>query len=150
METKSILHTWVTQLGLRHQGVLLTAIRGCDGAAKHDPSKPIMRAIRCTVLVPFDARELTEPKGFMYFEPHTFNEAIRDFSKNLDEYPLHFVLHVMHALELIGYKMPNNDRHTFLSGYLLLVKKFHLTPESELELDARLTEDRIASGTVAN
>lgn len=146
----SILQPWVTELGLRHQGVLLTAVRGCDGVAKHDVSKPVMRAIRATVLVPFDDRELTEPKGFIYFEHQAFKEGVEVLAKNLDEYPVHFVFHVIHALEVIGYKHPlSSIGYPFLYAYRRMVEKFHLNTETREQLDTRLCEDRVKNGTVA-
>jgi hypothetical protein len=149
-ETRSILYDWVQELGLRHQGVILAAMRGCDGVGKQDVTKPIMRAIRAVTLVPFDARELIEPKGYMYFEQDSFLEAIKVVSKSMDEYPLHFILHMLHALEIIGYKHPiSSVRAAFQYGYERLVKKMHLRPEMEGVMNERLTEDRIKDGTVA-
>jgi hypothetical protein len=149
-KTRSILYDWVQELGLRHQGVLLASIRGCDGVAKHDPSKAVMRAIRAVVLVPFDARELVEPKGFMYYEPDAFIEGINTLAKGMDEYPVHFIWHLIHAVEVIGYKHPEASvRYVFHAGYYKLVKKFHVQPESEQAMDSRLTEDRIKDNTVA-
>jgi hypothetical protein len=149
-KVQSVLQDWVMRLGLRHQGVLLAAIRGCDGVAKHDLSKPIMRAIRWAVMVPFDARELTEPKGFIYYEPESFREGARVFAKNTDEYPLHFVFHAMHALEMIGYCHPDPFvRENFKWAYVMMVRNIHLAPETAEQMNARLTEDRIASNSVA-
>lgn len=148
--TRSILYDWVQELGLRHQGVLLAAMRGCDGVGKQDVTKPIMRAIRAVTLVPYDARELREPKGYMYFEPDNFREAVNTFKKSMDEYPLHFILHMIHALEIIGYKHPlAGVRAAFQYGYETLVYKMHLRPEMESHMDTRLTEDRIKDNTVA-
>lgn len=148
--TRSILYDWVQELGLRHQGVLLAAQRGCDGVGKQDVTKPIMRAIRAVTLVPYDARELYESKGYMYFEPTSFREAVAAVSKSMDEYPLHFILHLIHGLEVIGYKHPEWDiRAVFYAAYCKLVTKFHMTPETEQHLDERLTEDRIKDGSVA-
>lgn len=149
--SRSILWGWVEDLGLRHQGVILTAIRGCDGVAKHDVSKPVMRAIRAVTLIPFDARELSEPKGFMYYEAgYEFRQAIVAFAKNMDEYPSHFVWHVIHACEVIGYCHGwDYVREDFRFAYGHLIKKFHVNPESKEEMEARLTEDRVASNTVA-
>jgi hypothetical protein len=67
-------------------------MRGCDGCPKQDATKPIMRAIRAITLVPFDARELSEPKGYMYYEEKSFWEALIAVSKSLDEYPIHFIM----------------------------------------------------------
>jgi hypothetical protein len=146
--SQSILQPWVSELGLRHQGVLMTAIRGCDGAPKHDLSKPLMRAIRWAVLVPFDPRELDFPKGFMYFQSTDFCAAYREFAKNIDEYPLHFILHLLHATEVIAYKMPRVEAHDFLEAYVHLVHSMHLRTEPEASMDDRLREDRIALKTV--
>lgn len=130
--------------------MILAAQRGCDGVGKQDVTKPIMRAIRAVTLVPYDARELFEPKGYMYFEPNSFNEAVAVVSKSMDEYPLHFILHMIHGLEVIGYKHPDHDvRLHFINAYRKLVRKFHMMPESEHDLDARLTEDRIKDNSVA-
>lgn len=149
-QTRSILYDWVQELGLRHQGVLLAAIRGCDGVAKHDPSKVVMRAIRAVVLVPFDARELVEPKGFMYYESDSFWEGVCTLSKSMDEYPVHFIWHLIHACEVIAYKHPQvSVRMSFISAYYKLVTKFHVQPELEQAMDSRLTEDRIKDNTVA-
>jgi hypothetical protein len=147
--TRSILYDWVQQIGLRHQGVILAAQRGCDGVGKQDVTKPIMRAIRAVTLVPYDARELFEPKGYMYYDHNSFDEAVAVVSKSMDEYPLHFILHMIHGLEVIGYKHPDfHVRRHFNNAYCKLVRKFHMVPESEADLDARLTEDRIKDNTV--
>lgn len=147
----NILQHWVAELGLRHQGVILTGIRGCDGVAKHDVSKPLMRAIRAVALVPFDPRELTEPKGFMYYAAgYEFRQSASAFAKNMDEYPSHFVWHVIHACEVIGYCHPNETvAADFCYAYTALINKFHVRPESKATMEERLTEDRVASNTVA-
>lgn len=150
MKKQSMVQDWVTELGLRHQGTLFTGVRGCDTAPKHDVTKPLMRAIRFAIFVAFDPRELTEPKGFMYYTPESFAETVRDFSKSMDHYPSHFVWHAIHAIEVIGYKHPNIIlRDSFSHAYRLLVGKFYVNPETEEQMDERLTEDRVAKGTVA-
>jgi hypothetical protein len=146
----SMVQDWVTALGLRHQGTLFTGVRGCDTAPKHDITKPLMRAIRFAIFVAFDPRELTEPKGFMYYNAELFAETVKDFSKNMDHYPGHFTWHAIHAIEVIGYKHPDAAmRDQFSRAYQLLVGKFHVNQETEEQMDARLTEDRIKNGTVA-
>ena len=49
---KSVMRDWTTHLPLRHQGVLVTAIRGCDHASKEDSSKSLTRMIRRAILNP--------------------------------------------------------------------------------------------------
>jgi hypothetical protein len=170
---KSILHDWVMDLPLRHQGVLLTGIRGCDGVPKHDLSKPVMRAIRFFVLINYDMRETICETGFTYWDPKAFREGVEILAKNLDEYPVHFVFHMLHALEVIGYHFPvgafihepeyaerlTKDGHglaqaedycgtLFRWAYEKLVRKFHLNSETYDQLQARLHEDRVADKTV--
>lgn len=150
MKQQSMVQEWVTELGLRHQGTLFTGVRGCDTAPKHDVTKPLMRAIRFAIFVAFDPRELTEPKGFMFYTPESFAETVREFSKSMDHYPSHFIWHAIHAIEVIGYKHPDvATRQQFRHAYYTLVHKFHVNPEAEEEMDRRLTEDRVAQGTVA-
>ncbi len=42
----NILKPWTEKLGLRHQGVLMAIIRGCDNAPKEDPAKSLARCIQ--------------------------------------------------------------------------------------------------------
>ena len=48
----------------------------------------------------------------------------------------------MHACEIVGFKHPDQQiRVAFRQLYYKLAKKFHLNPESESQLDARLNAD---------
>lgn len=140
----SILQDWVTQLGLRHQGVLLTAIRGCDSSPKEDLVKPVVRAVRYQILIPFDCEEvLRNSKGFMYYVGAYFSEDVLKLSKNMDQYPLHFIMHLIHAIEVIGYCHPEYGISSrFYNAYKCLVKALHFNAETKEEMDTRLNEDR--------
>jgi hypothetical protein len=55
----------------------------------------------------------------------------------------------MHALEVIAYRHPNPTiSTTAITLYQAMVRSFHLSPESSEQMVARLSEDRIANGTV--
>ena len=41
-----IMQEWTQIIGMRHQGVLVSAMRGCDLAPRHDPSKFAQRLLR--------------------------------------------------------------------------------------------------------
>lgn len=146
----SILQPWVNQLGLRHQGVLVACIRGCDGVIKEDASKPIMRELRGLILIPFDSRELEYEKGFMVsFPSRAAAAAFKSLRKSLDHYPVHYLFHLLHAMEIVGYYHPSKKvRSLYYERYCGLVKRLHLNPESKAMLDERLNEDRIATNTV--
>jgi hypothetical protein len=143
----SILHGWVTDLPLRHQGVLLAAVRGCDGQPKENSAKPLVRALRHAFMHCADAREVDQPSSFM---ASSFSEAdLTGFLRNWDQYPMHFIQHLMHACQVIGYKHPSTDKgYIFRVAYQRIVRKLHLYPESEANMDVRLMEDRI--GTYGN
>jgi hypothetical protein len=144
----SILQDWVEGLGLRHQGVLLASIRGCDSAPKEDPSKRFVRCYRSVVL---NAHCGDASKAKSFIEAVTddeLRERFDTFRKNLDHYPHHYVLHLVHAIEIIGYKHPvDRVRVLWNSMYLRLCRGLHVNPETEEQLDARLNanEDSFAA-----
>lgn len=138
-QSGGILHSWVQGLGLRHQGALLTAVRGCDTAPKNDASKKLVRCFRETIL----RAHCGDPaKAATFIE--TVNQDVlvkrfEDFRKDLDHYPHHYVAHLMHAIEIVGYKHPNPEtRRPWHNMYLRLCKDLHVNPETENQLDARL------------
>jgi hypothetical protein len=144
-----VFRDWTAQIPLRHQGVLATAIRGCDGAPKHDPSKCLTALVRRAVLNPADDRETTAGRGFFGFSRDRVVADLPAFLSSLDHYPLHYVLHLMHASEVIAYKHPQHTfREFFYWTYCRMVRAMHLNIETEEALDLRLTCDRVAAGTV--
>jgi len=146
----SILQGWVTELGLRFQGVLLTVIRGCDMWSKYSLEKALIREMRGLILVPFDPRELEMRLGFMTGFPNPdAKEGFEMVLIQIDPLPVHYVMHLLHGIEILGHCHPSDEvRHTYLQRYYTLCDKFHLYPESKLQLIHRLNEDRIAKGTV--
>lgn len=156
---KSVLQDWVMRLGLRHQGVLLTAVRGCDTAPKNDPSKDLTRVYRAMVL---NSHCGDAVKAATFIELPDYKEVERRmnaFRKNLDHYPHHYIMHFMHAAQIIGYKRisdsmrqeawlagvphENFGRHEkmWLDLYLKMCKGLHVNPETEEQMDRRLNAD---------
>lgn len=145
-----VMRGWLRDLPLRYQGVLVTAIRGCDGAPREDPSKCLTAMIRRAILNPADVRETSNERGFFGFSPGRLAVEFPAFLHSMDQYPLHYVLHVCHACEVIGYHHPSpNMWRFFLLAYRLLCHKMHLYPETMDQLRERLTSDRVAAGTTA-
>lgn len=152
---KSVLQDWVMELPLRHQGTLLTAVRGCDDEPKQWTSRGVADApgrrltafIRYCFMNPADPREVDREVGafFQSQPPDPFRPS------EFGHLPQHWYSHAMHALEVIAYRCPhgpNNLRALVL--YLAMVDNLHLQPESGQHMDERLTEDRIASNTVVS
>lgn len=164
---ESVIQDWVSRLSLMQQSVLLSAIRGCDGLPKFHKAKPILKFYRrCILKSAFDKRELTdafEPGGGSFTGPITeitfeayhaatkwamneydwrcsiLSKAADDFLDSRDELPLHYVLHAMHAFEIVGYKHFQIEiRCYWAEVYERIAKAFHLWPETENQMDKRL------------
>ncbi len=135
----SVLQDWVMELGLRHQGSLLTGIRGCDTAPKDDSSKMFVRCLRDIILVPFCGDSKKSVSFIEHVDDLELDLRFEAFRKNLDHYPHHYVMHLIHCIEIIGYKHPNNQtKYRWYTYYVILCKGLHLNFETEYELDKRL------------
>lgn len=146
----SILQPWVMRLPLRYQGVLITSVRGCDGLPKHSGIKPLVREMRGLCLEPADERELAFRKGFMSkFDQMASGHAFIELLNDMDSMNLHYVLHLVHAIEVLGYCHPyDTARDLYQLRYKSLCHKMHVKPENHTEMDERLREDRVQKGTV--
>ena len=142
-----ILQEWVAELGLRHQGVLMTVIRGCDTVPKEHPSKDLTRALRGLLLNthcanPTDAVSFIEAVSVAELTTRYVN-----FLKSIDDYPLHFFMHITHATEVIGYHHPDADvAKVCRVTYRKICKKLHVNPETKKQLDERLSMEETAFG----
>lgn len=151
----SVLQDWVMELPLREQGTLLTAVRGCDDESKtwtstgvsYSPGRRLTAFIRYCFMNPADPREVDRVEGafFQSNPPHPFKPS------EFGHLPQHWYSHAMHALEVIHY------RHTkpklgIAAGelYVAMVRNLHLNTETFHEYETRLSEDRIAKGTVVS
>ncbi len=132
----SVLQRWVERLGLRHQGVLMSCVRGCDGVPKDDPSKLLARCLRAVLLVSLDEK----PTSFIEkVDDKELERRMIAVLKNHDHYPVHYIMHLAHGTEIIGYKHPTvSIRLRWHWFYKQLCKCFHLNPETEAALDERL------------
>lgn len=151
----SVLQDWVMELPLREQGTLLTAVRGCDDEPKqwvrtgvaYSPGRRLTAYIRWCFMNPADPREVDLEEGafFMSTPPDPFKPSA------FGHLPLHWNTHVMHALEVIGYRHPNiMCRSTAYQLYQEMVHSLHLNVETADEMIRRLSEDRLLSGTVVS
>jgi len=153
--TNSVLQVWVMMLPLREQGTLLTAVRGCDSEAKswtqrgvaYSQGRRLTAFIRWCFMNPADPREVDIEEGsfFRSVPPDPFKPS------EFGHLPEHWYAHAMHALEVIGYRHPEVDVATKArTMYERMVHNLHLNPETKEQMIKRLSEDRIASGTVVS
>lgn len=151
---RSVIQDWAMELQLREQGTLLTAVRGCDEEPKlwtsrgvaDSPGRRLTAFIRWCFMVPHDPREVDIPGAFFQsrppepFKPSEFGHL-----------PQHWYSHVMHALEIIGYRHEDQQvRATAFGLYRALVSNLHLNVETQDEMQRRLGEDRIAGNSVVS
>lgn len=151
----SIIQPWVQELGLRHQGVLVSAVRGCDGQFRESPEKYLVRFYRGCILVPH-VGDITKAVSYMLW-PKSLAELEdgrkRFFDASFDHYPMHWLTHFTFAAEILGYYYdgryydPRIDvREFWLGVYLKIVRKLHMYPETKEQLDARLNADEETFG----
>ena len=83
----------------KQQTVLLSALRGCDGRPKNDPSNPFKKKMRYTLLQDADS-STGFMKGELSLNVNTSREIREFFTGCMDSYPIHFFLHFLHAASL--------------------------------------------------
>ena len=133
----SVVKEWLSSndVSWKQQTVVLAILRGCDGQSKYDVSKKFTRKLRNAILN--NAAE--ETTSFMK-DDMTLKE-VREFAEDADKYPMHFIMHLCHACEIIGFKHPDIEtRIWFYDSYLIIVDALHLRPENEQECDFRLRD----------
>ncbi len=147
---RSVLQDWVMELPLREQGTLLTCVRGCDLVPKFPLDSVVRRlvgSLRHAFLVPADPREVDKAPGCFFI-----SKIPEDWKPSeLGHYPQHWLSHVMHSAEVIGWRHPEQEiRCNFRDVYFKIVYSLHLNPETFPQFERRLSEDRIASGEVVS
>jgi hypothetical protein len=136
---RSIVQDWVCSLGLRYQGVLVAAVRGCDTAPRHDTSKVLQRIYRCEILNAHVGDPAKSKSFILKADIPTTQKKMQEFLDDCDHYPHHYAMHIFHAAEIVGYKHPDLERRDLWNSfYASACKKLHVKPESEDELRARL------------
>lgn len=152
---KSVLQDWVMELLLREQGTLLTAVRGCDSEPKSwtktgvafSQGRRLTAFIRYCFMNPADSREIDYEEGafFRSIPPEIFKPS------EFGHLPEHWYAHVMHSLEIIGYRHPVEEIAKICNKlYIKMVHNLHLNPETKEQMINRLSEDRIINNTVVS
>lgn len=145
----SVQPTWMTTLTLQQQSVLMLASRGPDGTAKHHPCKDVIRAYRGTVLVAARyGRTLHWAESadtFMsldlFADDDRWADAVTRFFSSLDGLPHHYILHLLHGAQILGYKHPDERfRGRWTSFYAESCDDMHMNRETEQQMDARLSD----------
>ena len=130
-----VLQDWMENLSLKQQTVVLSGFRGCDGMPKEDPSKQLARILRGSIL----KNAGTEKTSFLKLDLD--NTVVDQFVADLDKYPNHYVIHLTHAAQIVGYYHPLEECREFWHDfYLRIVNAFHMVPETKEDNDFRLRD----------
>ena len=135
-EGRPVIQEWAWKLSWKQQAVMLSALRGCDMADKEDPAKPFCRRLRGAVLLSGGADDNCE-----FMRSDIGLDDIIKFTKQIDRYPVHFLLHLIHAAEVIGFNHPEKTEADFWRAfYHNMVQAFHMYPETKEQNDFRLRD----------
>lgn len=138
---ESVLHDWVHQLPFQMQALLLTGMRGPDENNKYNAAKAITRYLRGVVIKPAGKWSGINDNDFMWGDYDVFAEYKKTFFSDHDEYPHHFIMHLVHCAEVVGYYHPTvHIGHKWLSFYLDACDAFHMNPETFKQLRERLND----------
>lgn len=158
----SVVQPWVSQISFMQQSVLLSAIRGADGADKYASYKKLQRWLRrCILISAFDGIVLTnpfDPRGGKFTGPVVDSVSVKlasesewelgmesyinGFFASCDSLPHHFILHFTHAAEIIGYMHPDERIAKWWEMlYNRIVASFHMKPETKEEMLHRLGDN---------
>jgi hypothetical protein len=142
-----VVPQWLGDLAYQQQSVVLLALRGPDGIRKHHPAKTVHIAYRATILRAAERQRFLEwgEEADSFMSMHVIADdtlweaAVKAFFDHVDELPHHYVSHLAHAAQIIGYKHPD-DRMRRAWGYFYYrwVDDAHLEPEPETVMDRRL------------
>lgn len=149
---ESVLHEWVHALTFQMQALLLTAMRGPDENNKYNAAKAIIRYLRGAICKPAGDWNGKNNNDFMWGEyvqeiqstpvrVELFQKYADAFWQDHDEYPHHFIMHLVHCAEVVGYKHPEASINMWWSRfYLDACDAFHMNEETEEEMDKRLND----------
>ena len=125
----SIVRVWVSGLHPRQQGELLSAVRGCD--EPDAVSAALKRVYRYEIF------------GNTFPEPFAERASVQQvrrimqrFLARFERYPMHYVLHVLYAAEIVGHHHPMSARRrAWAQFYERMCGEMRVQPRSRKQLD---------------
>lgn len=144
-----VLQEWILDLPMQQQAVLVLACRGPDGCSKKHEVKDVILRYRASVLKSAHwgrALRLGEhAPTFMtllgFGIDRAWESLVTSFFDHADSVPHHYYMHLMHGAEIAGYKHPDElFRSRWSRFYQRCCDDLHLGAESEVEMDARLSD----------
>lgn len=140
-EIESVLHDWVSTLTFQQQALLMTGMRGPDGMPKECAAKPLVRYLRGVVLKPAGMWGGKNDNDFMWGDYEKFDAYAKALWKSHDDCPHHFLMHLIHCAQVLGYKHPSPMACEYWNlFYRSMCAAMHMHPETEEEMDKRLND----------
>lgn len=143
----SVQPEWCLDLPLQQQSVLFLAGRGPDGIGKAHPCKDVQRAYRAGIqrgakigrCYAWGERGDSFMSMDLIADDAAWKTVTGEFFHHVDELPHHFLMHLLHGAEILGYKHPDpRIAGRWREFYLQGCTDMHLTPETEEQMDERL------------
>lgn len=129
-----VLQAWVAALPWKQQSVLLSSLRGPD-TARPGSIKTVNRWLRG--IMQNNADSSTD-----YMTEVPLPER-NELQRDLEYCTMHYYSHLMHAIQIVGYKHPDQEIAKKANTYYeLLVDFLHLNPETREQMNKRL-EDKV-------
>lgn len=138
---QSVIKEWMLDLPFTQQALLMLSLRGADGMSKYNAAKDMIHFMRDVVLNAAYEDYNGEPEGFMRADYENFDRVAKSFFNDTDAYPMHFLMHLIHAAEVVGYNHPDSYiSSAWLYFYQYACKSFHMNPETAYQLNNRLSK----------
>ena len=151
---ESVIQDWVFALPFQMQALLMTGMRGPDGSPKENAAKDIVRYLRGVVLKPAGDWSGSNDDSFMWGDYDSYPDNMHkiagirlfpSYCKSIirahDEFPHHFIMHLIHCIEVVGYKHPNRTLSYYWKQlYYLFCDALHMNAETEEQMDERLND----------
>ncbi len=133
---KSVLQNWVQELSLKSQAVLLSSMRRPDFAGGNHIANTV-RWLRSNILL-----DGNNGKGTFLKSSGLPDIRNKEVQEEFVKCSLHSALHIVHALEIVGYTHPDeNIKSKANQAYRDLVNMFHMNIESKEEMLVRLSSE---------
>lgn len=141
LNVQPVLLRWVMELPLAMQGTLVMAMRGPDNAPKDGLAKDLTRAYRAACLI--NAHEKGTPgddfMGDYSGLPPNPDATLAAFRRDHDQYPHHWLMHLIHGAQIIGAFHDDDTVVAFWDRfYHEMCSSFHMHGETLVQMQRRL------------
>lgn len=134
----SVLQPWLEEIPIRMQSTLLLSLRGPD-THRASEIKKVQRWMRGLAFKPGNPANVTEFMTDIADVP-MLNEK-NALARELEFCTQHFYSHLMHGLEVIGYRHPNRVvANVAYKLYLSMANLMHLEDETSKDFELRLKQ----------